>query len=186
MVTGLAPRRGPRLVGVGDGRGDLAEQFVLLLGDARVGRQDDVGRGLHELLIGRRLTIVGQDRGRLRAQLVERVGDPREHAVLVRAVRLLRDRDGTTPSASAASVLPQPQVATRSGAAGISVSPKACSMVIGNPSPAAASEPVSSGAAGEHPARARAAAAAAARTAIVRRACMNSLSKARWIEVSLT
>ena len=64
---------------------------------------------------------------------------------------------GTTPSASAASVLPQPHVATRSGASAISVSPKACSIVTGKaPSDAAAPSPapvaasvVRAGAAGE-------------------------------------
>ena len=93
---------------------------------------------------------------------------------------------GTTPSASTASVLPQPHVATRSGAAVISVSPKACSMVTGKSPSDAASGPGSSVAGAEQPARARAAAAAAAMTAIVRRACMNSLSWSGVIEVSLT
>src|SRR5687767_13723942 len=40
---------------------------------------------------------------------------------------------GATPSAMAASALPQPHVTTRVGVSRTSVSPKACSMVTGNP-----------------------------------------------------
>jgi hypothetical protein len=87
------PRRGPRLALVGHGRRDLAEQFVLLLGDARERREDEVGCRLDELFVGGRLAVVGEHDGRVLAELLELVGDPGQHALVVRGVRLLGDRD---------------------------------------------------------------------------------------------
>ena len=73
---------------------------------------------------------------------------------------------GTTPRASATSWLLHPTAATRSGLLGIVVSPRACVIVIGNVSSAAA-EPVEAGELDEAQPVNRSA-AAAARAAVVR------------------
>ena len=98
---------------VGDDRRDLGELLVLLLGDAGVGGEDEVGRELRDLLDRRAVGVVVPHR-RLGARAPR---SPRRTSPTSR--RRCRPRSawsaptGTTPSASAASWSVQPRVATR-------------------------------------------------------------------------
>src|SRR5699024_6988616 len=66
----LVPVGAPRQVGVGDGRGDVGEDVVLLLGDTGPGGEDDVGGQFDD-----RLEVDVVLTGELGGQFLARLGD---------------------------------------------------------------------------------------------------------------
>ena len=78
----LVDRRAPGDLGVGDDRRDLGEGVVLLLRQAGVCGEDDVGLGVGDGLVVDAVGLVEQHRG-VGAELVELVLDPGQHAVVV-------------------------------------------------------------------------------------------------------
>ena len=133
-LDAVLPRGAPGGARVGHGRRDLGELVVVLLGDARVDAEDEVGLGRRDLLdrdAGG--VVVAGDLG-VGVELGDAGVEPVGRALRVAAPGDLRGADGRTPRETTTSASFQPTVATRLGSALTVVSPKACLTVVGNAS----------------------------------------------------
>ena len=131
-LDGVAPRRRPRRLRVGDDRRDLAERVVVLLGQARVGGEDDVGlrcrrRPRSRCRRSRRTARASRRRARRASPSPTAAGRRR------RRRRSWRPpcRPGRRRARAGPRGWPSCTVATRSGFASIVVVPNACVMLTG-------------------------------------------------------
>src|SRR5699024_12054112 len=86
----------PRQVGVGDGRGDVGEDVVLLLGDTGPGGEDDVG-GQFDDRLEVDVVLTGELGGQFLARLGDGLVDPGQVSGVVAAPLVALDADADRP-----------------------------------------------------------------------------------------